>query len=129
MPEHGLVTLALDCAGKASSLEIPNLATSISSCTNDLTKASRCRVINQFVKKEPKSRAPLNFWIKAAEGADWENPADVIGTFNNADCINNKWIFNIGGNNYRLAAIIWYEHQRVYVLKVMTHEEYDREVW
>lgn len=87
------------------------------------------QVIRQFIQKHPQSRSPLNFWIKTVEGASWKNPADVAGMFNKTDCVNGKWIFNVGGNNYRLAALIWFEAQRVYVLKVMTHQEYDKEVW
>ena len=75
------------------------------------------------------SEAPLNHWVNNVEAANWTNPADVSATFNKADCVNSKWLFNVGGNNYRLAALIWFQNKIVHVLKVMTHEEYDREVW
>ena len=41
------------------------------------------------------------------------------------DCI----VFNIGGNKYRLITRIRYTTQKVFVLKVMTHREYDEGKW
>ena len=38
----------------------------------------------------------------------------------------NRIIFNIGGNKYRLAAHVNYELQIVYIKFVGTHAEYDR---
>jgi mRNA interferase HigB len=38
-------------------------------------------------------------------------------------------VFNIGGNAYRLVAAIHYNKQVVYVLRIMTHAEYDRGEW
>jgi mRNA interferase HigB len=38
-------------------------------------------------------------------------------------------VFNIGGNKYRLIARILFAKQRVYILKVMTHSEYDEDKW
>jgi len=38
-------------------------------------------------------------------------------------------IFDVGGNRYRLAAVVHYNTQRIYVRHVMTHAEYDRNYW
>jgi mRNA interferase HigB len=38
-------------------------------------------------------------------------------------------VFNIGGNKYRLVTRILYSSQKVFVLKVMTHKEYDADKW
>ena len=38
-------------------------------------------------------------------------------------------IFNIGGNKYRLVTRILYPSQKVFILKVMTHREYDENRW
>lgn len=87
------------------------------------------RAIIQFIEKQPRSARALKSWIATVKRARWKHPPDVLKAFNRTDCVNGKWIFNISGNNYRLAALIWFETKRVYVLKVMTHEEYDNEVW
>lgn len=41
--------------------------------------------------------------------------------------LNCKINLNIGGNNFRMAAMVWIENERVYILKIMTHAEYDKE--
>jgi len=88
------------------------------------------RFLKQFVVREPDARAPLARWRKTVKDNDWDNSAQLLATFNNADCVgNNKWIFNIGGNKYRLAAMVWFTAKAVQVLKVMTHAEYDEEIW
>jgi mRNA interferase HigB len=88
------------------------------------------KAIKQFIAREPKAKAPLKFWQKAITDHDWDNGADLLQTFNSADCVaDNKWVFNIGGNNYRLAAMVWFESKVVFVLKVMTHSEYDKEMF
>jgi mRNA interferase HigB len=38
-------------------------------------------------------------------------------------------VFNIGGNKYRLIAVIHFNRGRVYVRHVLTHEEYDGGSW
>lgn len=38
-------------------------------------------------------------------------------------------VFNIGGNKYRLVTRILYPSQKVFILKVMTHKEYDENKW
>jgi len=51
----------------------------------------------------------------------------VRKTFNSADQVaDNKVVFNIGGNKYRLIALAAYRSQRLYVLWVGTHADYDK---
>jgi mRNA interferase HigB len=86
------------------------------------------RVIKQFIEEQADAEAPLNNWVIKTQAAEWKNNADVQKTFNSADHIGDqKFIFNIGGNNFRLAAMVWIVQERVYVLKIMTHADYDKE--
>lgn len=86
------------------------------------------RVIQQFIAKHADAEAPLNDWAIKTRAAEWKNNADVQKTFNSADHLGDqKFIFNIGDNNFRLAAMVWILQERVYVLKVVTHAEYDKE--
>lgn len=59
----------------------------------------------------------------------WHSWGDVKADFANASSIGNCTVFNIGGNKYRLVTRIFFGNQKVYVLKVMTHREYDRGTW
>lgn len=86
------------------------------------------RVINQFISEHADAKAPLEDWVTKTRAAEWKNNADVKKTFNSADHLGDqKFIFNIGGNNFRLAAMVWITQERVYILKIMTHAEYDKE--
>jgi mRNA interferase HigB len=42
------------------------------------------------------------------------------------DYVDGYTIFDVGGNKYRIAAVIHYDKQRLYIRQVMTHAEYDR---
>ena len=86
------------------------------------------RVIDQFIEEHADAETPLKDWVTKTIAAKWENNADVQKTFKSADHLGNqKFIFNIGGNNFRMAAMVWIVNERVYVLKLMTHAEYDKE--
>ena len=86
------------------------------------------RAITEFIAKHADSKAPLNDWVVKTRAATWKNNSDVQQTFSKADHPGGqKFIFNIGGNNYRTAAMVWIHSERVYVLKVMTHDEYSKE--
>ena len=50
-------------------------------------------------------------------------------TYPHADAVGGLTIFNIGGKKYRLATYINYRTAKVYIRRVMTHEEYSREDW
>lgn len=86
------------------------------------------RVIKQFIAEHADAEAPLTDWVIKTRAADWKNNADVQKTFNGADHLGDqKFIFNIGGNKFRLAAMVWISQERVFVLKIVTHAEYDKE--
>lgn len=75
----------------------------------------------------PTAEAPLSTWYSVARKANWSTFADVRQTFNTADLVaNGKVIFNIGGNNFRLVALVGFRAKRMFILWVGTHAEYDR---
>ena len=85
------------------------------------------RALVSFWTRHPRAEAPLSSWYRIASGAQWRDFGDVRATFNSADHVGNgKVVFNIGGNNYRLVALIGYRAQRLFILWVGTHAEYDR---
>jgi mRNA interferase HigB len=57
-------------------------------------------------------------------------PRRPVGpTKNSAAPVDGLTIFNIGGNKYRLATYVNYRTGKLYIRRVMTHEEYSREDW
>ena len=79
-----------------------------------------------FWEKEPRSEQPLKAWYSIASKAEWSSPAEVKATYGNASIVgNNRVVFNIGGNRFRLVVRFDYTHRIGFVRFVGTHAEYD----
>ena len=50
-------------------------------------------------------------------------------TFPSADKVGDLIVFNIGGNKYRLIASVHFNRGKVYIRHLLTHHDYEREVW
>jgi mRNA interferase HigB len=87
------------------------------------------RRLREFWEKHPEAKDPLLHWYRVAKKAAWKMLADVRMDFRHADPVGACTVFNIKGNHYRLIAGVRYEMQRVFVLRVMTHKQYDTEDW
>jgi mRNA interferase HigB len=86
-------------------------------------------VMARFAKKHARSRQPLARFLTIARAAVWPHFTAGKGSFPAADYApaTGTTIFDIGGNKYRLIAIVNFEKQAVLVQEVLTHEEYNRE--
>ena len=71
----------------------------------------------------------LSTWHKLAKNAEWANFAALKQTFGSADQVGNCSVFDIGNNRFRLIARVNYARGILYVLRVMDHKEYDKELW
>jgi mRNA interferase HigB len=68
----------------------------------------------------------LKAWFREASKADWSGPSAVKAMYRNASIIgNNRVVFNIAGNKYRLVVKINFAYRVVYIRFVGTHREYD----
>jgi len=80
-----------------------------------------------FWEKHPRAKGPLNAWYAVARAAQWRDPGDVRAQFGSADFVgDNRVVFDIGGNNYRVVVRISYRFKQVLIKFVGTHAEYDR---
>ena len=86
------------------------------------------RTLIQFWQRHNQAEQPLRAWYGIADKSVWKTPQDVRDTFGNSvDFVaDNRVIFDIGGNKYRLIVRVSYEHQRVLIKFVGTHQQYDR---
>ncbi len=72
------------------------------------------------------SEQPLKAWYREARTADWASPRDVKGLYRNASIIgDNRVVFNIAGNKYRLIVKFNYPYRIGYIRFIGTHAEYD----
>ena len=85
--------------------------------------------LREFWVEHPRAKSPLEAWYQVAKHAEWESFADVRKTFNTADAVGRFVVFDIGGNKYRLIAVIHYDRGKVYIRHVLTHAEYDEGKW
>lgn len=83
-------------------------------------------LIDEFIRRYPRSGSPLNKWIKEVKVAHWKNFSELRQTFPSADYVAPYVVFNIGGNKFRLVVIIIFSAEIVKVEKIMTHTQYDR---
>ena len=89
------------------------------------------RSLREFAEKWPAAATPLKDWYKIAGRAAWRNFSDVKATFGQTDQVKvssgqTVCVFDIGGNKFWLVALVSYAKQKLYVLRIMTHKEYDR---
>ena len=85
--------------------------------------------LREFWQHHPRAEVPLRGWFTQTSAAGWLTFSDLRSTFPSADLVGNCTVLNLGGNKYRLVARILYSNHKVYVLRVMTHAEYEREDW
>lgn len=85
--------------------------------------------LREFSSSRTDAESPLMSWYKTAKKANWQNLAEVKQVYPAADLVGRRTVFNIGGNKYRLIARINYRSQTLFVIAVMTHEEYDLGKW
>jgi len=84
------------------------------------------RILREFWEKHPDATTPLQTWFHDVERATWNSPTDIKENYRNASIVaNNRVVFNIKGNRYRLVVVVIYQHGVVYIRFVGTHEDYD----
>ena len=83
--------------------------------------------IKEFYLKYPDAEDALNNWYRLAIAADRSNYHDIKSFINSADAVgNDRFVFNIRGNNYRLVAMIFFDIRTIYIRFVGTHKQYDK---
>jgi mRNA interferase HigB len=92
------------------------------------------RRLQEFWETNKQAKKPLEEWHFIVNKANWKNFNDLRRTYSSADQVavksgNTTTVFDIGGNNYRLIAAVHYNTKTVYILDVMTHAVYNRDLW
>ena len=66
-------------------------------------------------------------WFREAKAASWTRPQDVRDLYGCASIIaDNRVVFNISGNKYRLVVKMNYDYEIAYIRFIGTHTDYDR---
>lgn len=88
-----------------------------------ITKAK----IIAFYEAEIDAKEPLLQWYNIVVLSDWKSFHDIKQTFNSVDSVgNDRYVFNVGGNKYRIVAMIHFNKRTIYLRFVGTHKQYDK---
>jgi mRNA interferase HigB len=72
-------------------------------------------------------KAALDAWFQEVERAAWCKPADVKTSYGTASILSNERIvFNIKGNDYRLVTAVDYRRHTVFIKWIGSHAAYDQ---
>jgi len=82
--------------------------------------------LRKFWESYPDAEQPLKAWFDEASRAEWDSPANIKSIYRNASIIaNNRIVFNIKGNDYRLIVHVRYNIGIIFIRFIGTHKEYD----
>lgn len=83
--------------------------------------------LKSFWTKHPDAQTPLKAWYALASRAQWRSPSDIKAAYRNASfTANNRVVFNIKGNDYRLVVLVRYDKGLMFLKFVGTHAQYDK---
>ena len=83
--------------------------------------------LRSFWERHPDAQQPLRAWNAEAKKAKWQKPDDIKREYASASIVgDNRVVFNISGNKYRLVVKIHYAFGIAYVRFVGKHSDYDR---
>ena len=84
-------------------------------------------LLEDFERKHADARSQIDAWICEVEDAQWSGPHDIKSRFPTASFLaDNRVVFNLKGNKYRLDVKVAYENQIVLIKRIGTHAQYDR---
>lgn len=85
------------------------------------------QALKEFAERNPSSKTALQVWCKVVRKSEWRSLSDIKDTFNSVDYVaNQRFVFNIKGNEYRLVAVVKFSIGFVYIRFIGTHKDYDK---
>lgn len=85
------------------------------------------QVLKEYIAVRPEVKTALQEWVMIVKQSQWTCFADIKATFNSVDSIGNqRYVFNIKGNKYRLVVVIKFTIKFVYIRFIGTHTEYNK---
>jgi mRNA interferase HigB len=83
--------------------------------------------LQAFWEKHPDAKVPLQAWYALASRAGWKSPIDIKAAYRNASFIaNERVVFNIKGNDYRLVVLVRYRQGLMFIRFVGSNSQYNK---
>ena len=84
------------------------------------------KALTDFAALHPASEDALQAWRRIVEASTFRGFAELRRTFNSVDRVGDFYVFDIGGNKYRLITAIHFNRQVIFIRHVFTHAQYDK---
>lgn len=85
------------------------------------------KILREFWERHADCEQQLTAWFRETSDAEWSSPNEIKAEYPSASfLLDNRVVFNIKGNNYRLIVRVSYEYQMVWIRFIGTHAEYDK---
>ena len=85
------------------------------------------KILRDFWEIHNDCEHQLKSWYQEASRAEWKNPNDIKAEDSSVSILNNnRFVFNIKGNSYRLIVKINFDYQMIWIRFIGTHAEYDK---
>lgn len=87
----------------------------------------KIKTLKDFWDTHKDSEIPLRTWYSSVKREIWKSTSDIKDKYRNASFLaNNRVVFNIHGNKYRLVVRVNYDFQIVYIRFIGSHKDYDK---
>lgn len=84
-------------------------------------------LLEEFARRHGDVGSQIDAWVREAEDAEWRSPSEIKARYPSASFLSdNRVIFNLKGNAYRLEVKVSYELQVVLIKRIGTHAEYSK---
>lgn len=85
------------------------------------------KILREVWEVHPDSEQPLKAWFQETSKNGWASPNNIKMDYPSASFLaENRVVFNIKGNHYRLIVKVSYDYQMVWIRFIGTHAEYDK---
>ena len=84
------------------------------------------KILRDFWEIHSDCEQQLKSWFRETSKPEWTNPNEIKNEYPSASILNdNRVVFIIKGNKYRLIVKINFEYEMVWIRFIGTHKEYD----
>lgn len=127
IPPHRQAVAVRRNALEFSNLNIPISGTFTIFDQNTALRVIAKKILRDFWVKHSDCEQQLKAWYNEAEDATWKNPNEIKREYPSVSILeDNRFVFNIKGNNYRLIIKINYHYQMIWIRFIGTHAQYDK---
>ncbi len=89
---------------------------------------SKARLVG-FWSKYPDAETPLCAWLLLARRHEFLNFAELKAIFGKVDIVCRLFVFDTGGNKFRLVAAVHFNRKKIFIRAILRHADYDRGKW